>query len=454
MSLAPLKKAVFAAPEEFVRQAVRLSDAIWEFAEEPFLEFQSAALMREILEGQGFRVEQEFASIPTAFAMAAGSGGPRIGILAEYDALPDCGLEEGTFGHGCGHNLLGAGSALAAMLAAHAMKERGLKGTVVLYGCPAEETLAGKAYMARDGAFADLDAAIGWHPGTKNQIAAAGGSAIDSMSFEFFGRTAHGASAHGGRSALDAAELMDHAVNILREHMQDNVRIHSVITEGGGAPNVVPAYARSWYYVRGKDRAQVDEMVARVVLCARGACTATETKFKKRLLAAIYSRLPNDAFADFCGECLKAVGPVPFDAADKRAAKKLGADGEFAKDISERSATPGRASSDEDTVSWLAPLGRFNFPCRPEGVRGHHRDNTRLGKAKFAHKGMVHAGRAMALAALGLMADRKALGKIKREFAKKTKDFTFDPLLPKRQLPPLRDRIPERVPTAEDGGQG
>lgn len=324
-----------------------------------------------------------------------------------------------------------------------------MRGTVVLYGCPAEETLAGKAYMARDGGFADLDAVLAWHPSDDTRVDAGSGAAMDSWAFEFFGRTAHGASAHGGRSALDAAELMDHAVNILREHMPENVRIHSVITEGGGAPNVVPAYARSWYYVRGKHRAQVDEMAARVARCARGACIATETRHKKRLLSAIYSRLRNDALADFADECLKAAGPVPFGDADKRAAKRLGLKGEFAEGIKERNQTNKRASTDDDTVSWLAPMARFGFACRPKGVAGHHRDLTRLGKARFAHTGMTHAGRTLALAALGLMADRKTLAKAKREFARRTKDFVFDPLLPKRQLPPQRDVIPKRPPTPE-----
>jgi len=450
MSLHPLKRRVAKAAEALAPEAVDAADQIWAFAEEPLKEFRSARLVREVLERHGFRPEMDFAKLPTAFAMAFGRGRPRIGILAEYDALPDCGLEPGTWGHGCGHNLLGGGSLLAALIARRVMETRGLRGTVVLYGCPAEETLAGKVYMARDGAFANLDACLAWHPDASNRVGAGGGSAVNSYAFEFFGKTAHGASAHAGRSALDALELTDHAVNILREHIPENIRIHSVVTAGGRAPNVVPEYARSWLYVRGRDRKQVDEISKRVLKCARGAATATETRVKTTLLTACTDRLPNDAMADHLHACLKAFGPPPFDKADARQLKRLKATGELSTKIAPIDTNRGRASSDQDNVSWLAPFTSLRVATKPKGITGHHRDTTRLGTTRAAHKGMTHAGKVLALAALSLMTDRKLLGKARREFRRRTKDFTYDPLVPTRQNPPIRDQIPRTPPREED----
>ncbi|MEW6355213.1 MAG: amidohydrolase [Planctomycetota bacterium] len=445
-----LKTAVLKAASALAPEAIALSDAIWDYAEEPFKEFRSAALLRSVLERHGFAIEKKFKAIPTAFVMTWGRGRPRIGILAEYDALPDCGLKKGTWGHGCGHNLLGAGSALAALIVKRVMEHSGkLHGSISLLGCPAEETLAGKAYMARDGAFKGFDAILAWHPSGGNSVSRLGGSAMDSMAFEFFGRTAHGASAHMGRSALDAQELMDHAVNILREHIPENVRIHSIISAGGMAPNVVPEYARSWYYIRATDRKQVDEIAARVVKCAQGAARATETRMKKTLLAGIYNRLPNDALVEHMQTCFKLIGPPRFTKKDNQAAKKLGFKPEFNTKIGEIGKVAGRASSDEDTVSWVAPLGRINVACSAKDVTGHHRDYTSQGKTAYAHKGLVQAGKILALGALGLMAGGKTLAKVKREFKKRTKDFKFDPIVPRNQLPPIRDRIPPAPPQPE-----
>jgi len=455
MSLRLLRAAIAGAAERLAAEAVTVADRIWEYAEQPFQEFRSSALIREVLSRHGFVVKQEFSKIPTAFAMSAGGGGPRIGILAEYDALPDCGLDEGTWGHGCGHHLLGAGSLLAALVARDVMRSRRPRGTIVLYGCPAEETLAGKVYMARDGAFGDLDAALAWHPGGHIRVEAGGGAALNTYAFEFFGKTAHGASAHHGRSALDAVELMDHAVNILREHIPENVRIHSVITCGGSAPNVVPEYARSWLFVRGQDRKQVEEISARVLRCARGAAVATETRSKATLLTAVYERLPNDRLAEHLHTCLKQMGPPAFDDRDRRALRRVllkaaGRDKkakvELPTKIEEIDKNRGRASSDQDNVSWLAPLAALQMACSPKGITGHHRDTTRVGRSSAAHKGTIQAGKVLALAAVSLAGDPNLRARVRREFRRRTKDFTYDPVIPRRQLPPIGDRIPAAPP--------
>jgi len=236
---------------------------------------------------------------------------------------------------------------------------------------------------------------------------------------------------------------MDHAVNVLREHVPENVRMHSVITHGGRAPNVVPEYARSWYYVRAKDRKQVDEVSARVLLCARAAAMATETRLKHTLLTGVYPRLPNDAFAEYADQCFRLMGPPRFDARDTRTARRLGIKGEFPDKVEPIRKDPYRGSTDEDNVSWLAPLICLQVACWPKDVATHHRDTTRLGKTGFAHRGMAHAGKLLALAAVGLMADPKALGSIRREFRKRTRDFAYDPLVSARQAPPVRTGRPQ-----------
>ena len=414
----------------------RLSDGIADLAEPGFEETGSVELMCAYLRERGFQVEFPWRSMPTAFRAVHGSGGPSIGVLAEYDALPDCGAKPGTWGHGCGHNLLGAASAVGAVTAAEALGKRSVDGTVVLWGCPAEEILAGKVYMARDGAFRENDAIVGWHPGSSTSVSRCGGSSMDSIMFEFFGKTAHGTSAHLGRSALDGVMLLDVAANYLREHVPENVRIHMSIRDGGDAPNVVPAYAKSWYYVRGKDRTQVDEVHRRLVACARGAAMATETKLKVKRLAGVYSRLENDAMADAVLENLQLFGAPRVTRADQETVRQLGKKPDFSRRVGTAKGSQGRGSSDEDNVSWLSPLGRFVIACVSKGTTAHHRDFASQAKLPFAHKGMLRAAEVIAATVLDLCADPELLGRTRKEFKRRTRGFTYDPLVPKRQKPP------------------
>jgi len=365
--------------------------------------------------------------------------------LAEYDALPDCGPGGRGSGHGCGHNLLGAASAYAAIATAQVLREAGLPGTVRLYGCPAEETLVGKVYMARDGAFDDLDACLAWHPGGSNKADVGGGTAMDSLTYEFFGKTAHAASnPHEARSALDAIEIMNVAVNFLREHVPANVRMHYVIMDGGKAPNVVPAYARSWYFIRGADRDQVSQVSARVDKCAKAAALATETRMKRTVLTACYNRLANDAIAGALDRNLRHVGAPDFDQADAEAARALGASGEFDGEISEIGKTQGAGSSDEANVSWIAPLAVLIVTCFSQGTPGHHYLSHYEALAPAAMKGLAVATQTLALTALDLVVDAGLLQAAKDEFLKKTEGRPYDPVVPARQRPPVQDRIPTR----------
>ena len=415
--------------------ACEISDAIADLAEPGFQEVRSAKLLTDWLAANEFRVEYPWPHMPSAFRAVWGSRSPSIGILAEYDALPNCGPDPGDWGHGCGHNLLGTASALGAIAAKDLLAAKRLKGRVVLWGCPAEETLAGKVYMARDGAFKRNDAILGWHPGA-NAVGRYGGAAMDSLLFEFFGKTAHGASAHAGRSALDGVMLLDVACNYLREHVPDNVRIHMCVLDGGDAPNVVPAYAKCWYYVRAANREQVESIKARLIACARGAAMATGTKVKATLLTGVYNRLPNDAMADAVTANLELFGPPKPTRKDKDAVKALGKEPRFATRISKGSGGPGRASSDEDNVSWLVPFGRFGVACASTGLTGHHREYAAQMKLPFAHRGMIRAGEVFAGAVADLCAKPSLLRKAKAEFKRRAKGFTYDPIVRKRQKPP------------------
>lgn len=438
MTKAEKRKLVKGAVRREAREAQRLASRIWELAEPPFQESGSSTLLAAYLADRAFRVKFPFSGVPTAFRATWGKGKPVIGFLGEYDALPDCGLKKGTYGHACGHNLLGAGSAAGAAATAHLLAAHGLSGRVVYWGCPAEEVLAGKVYMAREGAFRGLDACLTWHPGNRTAVNAAGGSALDSLTLEFHGRTAHGASAHGGRSALDAAVLMDVAVNYLREHVPDNVRIHCVIRDGGKAPNVVPEYARIWYYVRARDRAEVDEITRRLILCAKGAATATETRVRVKKLTGVYSRLRNGVLAGLLRDNLVLLGAPRVTQADREQVEALGKEPDFQKGV--RKDIPdaaGKASSDEDNVSWLAPLGCFGVACVPNGVRGHNREYTAQSNLPFAHRGMLRAAEALAGVAWDLLTDAKLLRRVRAEFTRGVKGFKYDPLIPKNQRPPL-----------------
>jgi len=420
------------------REAARLAGRIWELAEPPFQEHGSARLLADYLASRGFEVEFCIPSVPTAFRATCGTGRPVIGLLGEYDALPDCGLKEGTYGHGCGHNLLGVGSAVGAVALARLLEAGKRRGRVVYWGCPAEEVLAGKVYMARDGAFRGLDACLSWHPSSETLVNAAGGSALDSLVFEFHGRTAHGAHAEGGRSALDAAILMDVAANYLREHVPDNVRMHCVLRQGGNAPNVVPEYARIWYYVRAKDRQQVDGITKRLIACAKGAAMATETKVRVRKLTAVYSRLRNRPLAELIRDNLVLVGAPRPTAADRQRVRDLGKEPDFDTAVKEEiRQEASKATSDEDNVSWLAPLGVFGVACAPRGLRGHHREYTAQTNLPFAHRGMLRAAEVFAAVGWDLATDPKVLARVRAEFRKGTRGFTYDPLIPAKQRPPL-----------------
>lgn len=302
---------------------------IWQNPELSLVEFKSSGRLQQYLASNGFKIEKGVAGMTTAFVATWGSGKPVIGILGEFDALPNLSQEAGTTtqkpviagapGHGCGHNLFGTSSATAAIAIAKAMEKQGIKGTVRFFGTPAEETLVGKVYMNRDGVFDGVDVIIDWHPQDYNGVTYGSLLALDNIKFRFYGRSSHaGTAPEAGRSALDAVELMDVGANFMREHVIQEARIHYVITKGGEAPNVVPNVAEVWYYFRAPRRAQVDEMRAWLIDIAKGAALMTQTKMEYQILTAVYERLPNKALSQMGDQIAKLVGTPAFSAEDQQ----------------------------------------------------------------------------------------------------------------------------------------
>jgi aminobenzoyl-glutamate utilization protein B len=310
-----------------------LARQIWDRPEIALQEEFACKLLADELEAEGFGVERGVGQLPTAFVASWGSGAPVIGILGEYDALPGLSQQlaaerspvaQGGPGHGCGHNLFGVASMGAALAIKDAMQAQNLPGTVRFYGCPAEETLVGKTFMARAGVFDDLDAAIAWHPGDITSPSFSSSLAMNSFMVNFHGVASHAAfDPHNGRSALDGAQLMDVGVNYLREHIIPEARIHSVITSGGQAPNVVPAYAQIWYFVRAPQRDQVDAIYARVLDIAKGAALMSSTTYDIDFVTGCYEVLPNTVLCQLMLEKLYEVGPIAFTDEEQAFARQL-----------------------------------------------------------------------------------------------------------------------------------
>ncbi|HWV24021.1 MAG TPA: amidohydrolase, partial [Thermomicrobiales bacterium] len=283
-----VQEEIFDWLDERQPRFVGISDQIWENPQVALAESFACQLQADDLERDGFTITRDISGMPTAFMAewSQGEGGPKIGFLGEYDALPGLSQKNQDIqdpivldgpGHGCGHNLLGTASLAAASVMKAWLQHTGKPGTIRYYGCPAEETCEGKVFMARAGVFDDLDMSLTWHPGSTNTVWAGSSLAVNNIKFRFRGRTAHAAAnPETGRSSLDAVELMNVGVNFLREHMPEKARVHYVITNGGGAPNVVPDDCEVWYFIRSPERSQVEELTERVKKIAQGAALMTE----------------------------------------------------------------------------------------------------------------------------------------------------------------------------------
>lgn len=417
---------------------IEVSDRIWETPETALVETKAAALVADVLEKEGFTVTRGVAGMPTAFVATAGSGSPVVALLAEYDALP--GLSQmgavpkkqaitvGAPGHGCGHNLLGTAVVAAAVAANKERMERKLPGTIKVFGTPAEEQLQGKPFMLRDGLFAGVDAVLSWHPSEKNYVTTAPSRlAITAIDVEFFGKTAHAAASPWlGRSALDAVELFDHAIALMREHVLPTARMHRAIKDGGKAPNIIADYARVQYYVRDRNGEGVDEMLGRIRKAAEGAGLGTETSAKVTVLYSTREPLGNGVLNRLTQKELERVGAPRWDEKDTAFAKSLQKELGFTESGLAANVIPygpghgETASSDVGEVSAFAPLMELSVATRPMDTPAHHWAQTSCGAHPIGRKGMLVAAKVLAASAVDLLATPSLVAEAKAEFVKET----------------------------------
>jgi aminobenzoyl-glutamate utilization protein B len=457
--LTPEKETALAAIEALRPEIMDMSMELWDFAEIALREHQSAEYLANVLEAEGFSVERGVAGMPTAFVASFGSGSPRIGILAEYDALPNIGnaivpekapREDGyPHGQGCGHNLFGAGSVAAAIAVKRTMEEHGIQGTIRLYGTPAEETVVGKVYMAKAGLFDDLDAAFDWHPGLDTGVRNSSGQAMNNFEVEFFGQAAHAAAdPWNGRSALDAVEMMDFGANLMREHVKPSARIHYVIPSGGEAPNVVPEYAKVWYYVRDTARAPVEEYYDWLLNIAKGAALATRTEYKVTLITGVHELLLNRPLQEAMQTNLEAVGPPQFTEEDQEFARSLqsfigieekGLNDEI-KPLKDDPEPPGGGSTDVAEVSWITPEAGLSVTTAAAGIPWHSWATTASHGTPGSVKGAVVAAKVLALTGIDVMTNPDLLARAQAYFQEKTGGKPYVSPVPADQQPILPEK--------------
>jgi aminobenzoyl-glutamate utilization protein B len=424
-----------------------LAQRIWETPELALQEKKSAAALAEVLQKEGFTVSWGIGGEATAFMATAGSGFPVIGYVAEYDALPGLSQASGKTtkeamvengpGHGCGHNLLGAASVAAAVAANRERLARKLPGTIELFGTPAEEVLFGKTFMIREGAFNRTDAVLAWHPDERNRVYNRTRRAVTSVDVEFFGRSAHAATAPWlGRSALDALALFDHAMALMREHVKPTARLHRIVKEGGAAANIIPDHTKGEYWVREENADGVNEILARLRKAAEGAALATETRAQVTVRFSVRDPVPNDALSGVVQKQLERVGAPRFDPTDvefaKAIQKELGFEtaGLSDKVMPYTSQNGSTGSSDIGEVSAVAPVAELGVATRPLGTAAHHWAVTSCAAHPVGYKGMLVAAKVLAASGVDLLVDPSLVKAAKEEFTMQMKGKPYVSPLP------------------------
>jgi aminobenzoyl-glutamate utilization protein B len=446
-----------AALQSIDTRAARYADVakqIWDFAEVGYQEQRSSKLLQSELAAGGFRVEAGVAGMPTAFVANAGSGQPVIAILAEFDALPGITQDASPVrtpvatkdaGHACGHHLFGTGSIAAAIAVKDWLAQTKTSGTIRVYGTPAEEGGAGKVYMVRAGLFKDVDAVLHWHASDRNDASPGSSLANKSAKFRFKGLSAHAAAApERGRSALDGVEAMNHMVNLMREHVPEDTRIHYVITNGGSAPNVIPDFAEVFYYVRHPDPKQVAAIFDRVVKASEGAALGTGTNVDHEVIHGIYAILPNDALARVMDRRLREVGGFDYTAEERAFAEKIRPTlGEnlpplsASRDIEPFAIKEAGGSTDVADVSWVVPTAGLRTATWVPGTPSHSWQAIAAGGTTIGVKGMLVASKTLARTAIDLFGDPAIVRAARDEYRKRVgPDFTYVPLVGNRP-PPL-----------------
>lgn len=455
------------------RRFADISKQIWDFAELQFEEFKSSQLLIKTLESEGFFIERGVAGIPTAFVATYKNGeGPVIGTLGEYDALAGLGCEiadtyrpTGASGHGCGHNLLGTGAAAAAVAARHVMEKFDIHGSVKFFGCPAEEGGSAKVFMVREHVFDNVDAIMSWHPANANIVSEAAAMAIMSVRYQFHGKAAHaGVCPHLGRSALDAAILMDVGVNYLREHVQPDTRIQCVISNGGNVPNVVPDEAEIWYYIRAPKRQDLDSVFRRINLIAEGMAHATETTVQWHVgSGASCNGMPNSVISALLRESLEIMGAPVFDDADRAFAEKLNSsvsvqekaqsmaqmyqitDPEiYQQDLCQFIQTArmdgvvAPYSGDGSDVAWQAPSAQLNTCCQPVGTGNHSWQQVVCSGSAIGQKGMLAAAKILAFGFLKALSSPELLKKARLELDGHLAEYPYSCPIPPEVKPGMK----------------
>ena len=473
--LTPAKKTAVTWVDGAKATYEEIAKYIWNNPELSLVEFKSSGKLQEYLVKNGFKVEKGVSGMSTAFVATWGSGKPVIGFLGEFDALPGLSqvagkavreaIIQGAPGHGCGHNLFGTASATAAIATKVAMEKHGIKGTLKVFGTPAEETLVGKIFMAREGLFDGIDIMISWHPGDANGAPNQSNLAMTSAKFQFKGTPAHAAVApHAGRSALDAVELMDVGMNFMREHVIQEARIHYVITNGGQVPNVVPPDAEVWYFIRSPRRSQVDQIWNWMEDVAKGAALMTQTTMSYKLLCATWESLPNKVLCKLGDTNARAIGGPPFTHEDQKFGeeiiKSLG--GQVKGEAFDSTITPpdlsrtfpnvslNMASTDQGNVSWIVPTLSFRAANLARGTPNHTWQVVCQTGTTAAMKGGLTVSKWMAASALDCLTKPEIISEAWKEhnqYLAETK--YYHPISADLRVPTFKDLYgiePEAVP--------
>lgn len=439
-----------------------VNQAIWKWAEVGLQEHKSSGLLIEKLRAAGFELETGIAGMPTAFVASYGQGKPVIGILAEYDALPGMSqkvapqreaVEEGQPGHACGHSGLGTGALGAVLAVKAAMEKHELPGTIRLYGTPAEETVIGKVYMTLAGVFDDLDICLHWHPGTKNEAWSGSSKALVSAKFTFEGTAAHASvSPSSGRSALDGVELMNVGANFMREHVKEDTRLHYVIVNGGGAPNVVPPEATVWYFCRADTHEDVEYNFRWLRDIAAGAAQMTRTKLSIKIDTDCHEIIPNGPLSQLITDNLEKIGAPDFSEDELAFARRLQEPlvaefgSRFPLAIDDRvhrvgaSPEPSKGSTDVGDISWRVPTGGLRTACLPAESPGHSWQNVASIGSTIGEKGTIYAAKALAVTAIQLLEDPDPIAAARADWKERMEGKKYFTFIPDGQEPPKQIR--------------
>lgn len=442
------KKAIIASIEKHEQALIDISNNIWALAETAFEETQSSKILADYAEKQGFKVDRGVAGMPTAFVATYGSGSPVISVLGEFDALPGISqkaqptkeaLNEGAAGHGCGHNLFGAGSLGAAIAIKELIEAGKIKGTVKFMGTPSEEKFFGKIWMVREGIWDGVDANVSWHPSAATEADVQSSLALVDFKIEFYGQAAHAsADPWNGRSASDALELYTTGINYYREHVKPTVRMHYHIQDGGQVVNVVPDYARLWMRVRDTKREGMMPVYERVQKMAEGAAIMANVDYKVSLISGIYEVLVNRAGGEAMQKNLELLGPITYTPEEEAFGKKIqevtgkpqvGMDSKI-NPLEETREHPGGGSTDVGDVSWNVPNINLGVTTAPKDTPWHSWAVVACGGMSIGHKGMTYASKAMAMTMLDLFEDPTLLQNVKDEYKERKGDTVYEAIVP------------------------